>query len=544
MPIYLVLAAIVLAPVLSRFEDSIPAPGGLFDPPLQAFLVGWNWHALATAPRTLFHVPIFHPEPWTLTYMDSMIGETLLAAPVLAVHGSIAAAYNFVLLASFALSAWGAYRLTRLFGVSRAGAFLSGLFFGFCPYRFANLALLNQLQTELLPWGIFFAIRYARRGRLRDAVGTLGVLAAQVYFGWYYAYYLAFAVAISLLVARLGGTWAAPRHPARALAFVALTALASIAPVALPYLLQRGVGVLHRTLGESALYSADVLDYLRTNPSLIGARLPWALSGPQSYWPGFLVVALALAGVVASWRECYRPAGIPAALAGTGFVLSLGPILHVAGRAIPIPLPYAVLYYVVPGFSGMRAPGRFAVLVALGFAVLAGIGYERCVVFLRGPARRFVGIALSLLIVAGTLDRSIPLLTLPNARTMAPIYRRIAALPGQEPILEIPVPGTEADENVVDALRQYTVLYHGKPRLDGVSGFVTPRYREFRRVIQSFPDPDALAAARSLGARWILVHFGDYTPAQRAGLAQRVASERLLEPAAREQDDVLYRLGP
>jgi sugar phosphate isomerase/epimerase len=127
---------------------------------------------------------------------------------------------------------------------------------------------------------------------------------------------------------------------------------------------------------------------------------------------------------------------------------------------------------------------------------------------------------------------------------MAPIYRRIAALPGQEPILEIPVPGTEAGENVVDALRQYAVLYHGKPRLDGVSGFATPRYREFRRVIQSFPDPDALAAARLLGARWIVVHFGDYTPPRRADLARRVASERLLEPTAQEQADVLYRLGP
>ena len=39
---------------------------------------------------------------------------------------------------------------------------------------------------------------------------------------------------------------------------------------------------------------------------------------------------------------------------------------------------------------------------------------------------------------------------------------------------------------------------HGKPRLDGVSGFVTPATRRLRLSVQDFPSPAAIAAPRTL----------------------------------------------
>ena len=92
---------------------------------------------------------------------------------------SAAAAYNFLFLLSFVLSGWAVYRLARLFPVSRPAAFLAGLLFAFSPYRLSNLDLLNQLQTQFLPLGLFFGIRYVRKARTRDLVGTMGALTAQ-----------------------------------------------------------------------------------------------------------------------------------------------------------------------------------------------------------------------------------------------------------------------------------------------------------------------------------------------------------------------------
>ena len=151
---------------------------------LQIFLVGWGWQALTTHPFGIFNAPIFYPEPRTLTYMDSMIGEAVVAGPVSVFFGP-AAGYNFLVLLSFVTSGWILYRLARFYGVSRMGSFLAGFFFAFCPYRLSNLGELNQLQTEFIPLGLLFTARFMRSGAFRYGAGAALTLVLQAYFGWY-----------------------------------------------------------------------------------------------------------------------------------------------------------------------------------------------------------------------------------------------------------------------------------------------------------------------------------------------------------------------
>jgi len=380
---------------------------------------------------------------------------------------------------------------------------------------------------------------------MRHAISMATVIVVQVWFGWYYAYYLAIAMVLTLLVARPSGLATTSPWQPKVLAVAAALALVAIAPVLVPYLQQRmAVPEMRRSLGESALYSADLLDYVRTVPVLLGGRLPWALTGEQSYWPGLVTILLGSLGFVNAWRPARRLARIPIVITATGFVLSLGPILHVAGHAIRIPLPYALLYYVIPGASGMRAPARLAVLVVLGASVLAGVGYESLRRILGGRMRPLAATGILLIMLAGSIDFSLAPVELPRPEILAPIYRDLASLPGHEPVLEIPVPATEADENPKHALRQYAALFHGKPRLDGVSGFVTPRYRHFRKSLQAFPADSALSMASSFGARWVVVHYADEVLPRPDRLAGQVAMATRLRLVAREGSDVLYRLEP
>jgi hypothetical protein len=557
LPAYLLVTVVSLFPILERPGSAIPSSRAVFDPPLQAFLIGWDWYALTTDPASIFNAPIFHPEHRTLTYMDHMIGETLLASPVFAVHGSLAAAYNFLLFLSFPLSAWATYRLARLFRVSRLGAFLAGLIFAFSAYRFANLDLLNQLQTQFIPLGLFFWIRYLQRHKLRDAAGTFATLVVQVFFGWYYAFYLFLALLLAFLYAWASRLTQVPRRQWAALLVTAALALVAILPVTWPYVETRTeMPSFRRTLGESALYSADVLDYTKWSASSSVARFLRLPTGPQSYWPGLAAVVLGAFGIATilrrlkggrGWRDLMQRAGwagFPLLLTVTGFILSLGPILHVAGRRIWLPLPYAVLYFVIPGFSSMRAPARLAVMVTLGMALLAGIGYARVLDRVRGRGRLRQSLAAIPFVVAlaGAADSPRSMLELPDHSTMPPIYRWIDALPGATAILELPVPANDSDENEAHSIRQLLTLYHGKPRLDGTSGFVSPSYRTFRSLIQTFPDDSALAAIRSLGGDVVVVHYGDYAPADRARLAARVASEPRLALRARAGSDAAYLL--
>src|SRR6266850_1777823 len=385
--LYLVITLALTWPLVLHFRDSIPGIWTGFDPMVQAFILGWDAGALTSNPARLFHPPIFYPEPNALTYMDHMIGETVAAAPAFLIGHSAAAAYNFLFLVSFVLSGWAVYRLARLFQVSRPAAFLAGLLFAFSPYRLGNMDMLNQLQTQFLPLGLFFGIRYIGKARIRDLLGMTGVLVTQAYFGWYYTYYLAIALCVLFLYGLFRRERGMQPHQAAPIVGAAFLTIILLLPVAIPYIREaRALPEFRRSLGESALYSADVLDYLKLNRNAVISRWIPAPTGAQAYWPGLVAAVLAILGAREVWRrrdgvhENMRrlgQGGYFLILAGVSFVLSLGPILHVAGARIWIPLPYAALYYVIPGFSSMRAPARFASLVLLGFSVLAAFGFDR-----------------------------------------------------------------------------------------------------------------------------------------------------------------------
>ena len=128
--------------------------------------------------------------------MDHLIGPALLAWPLAAWP---VAAYNTLVLLATVASGWFMYRLTRLLGVSRAVAFGAGLLYAFGPFRHANLSNLNQLQTQFLPLGLFFGIRFLRRWRTHDLVGAGLTLVVQSWFGWYYVFQLGLALALLAL---------------------------------------------------------------------------------------------------------------------------------------------------------------------------------------------------------------------------------------------------------------------------------------------------------------------------------------------------------
>jgi hypothetical protein len=546
-PVYILAAVLYTWPTAREFSRSIPTSGTFVDAPFQAFLLGWDGQALARSPGHVFDPPIFYPEQNTLTYMDHLIGETVLASPFLLLFPSVAPAYNFLLLLSFVLSAWGAYRLARLLQVSRPAAFLAGFLYAFSFYRFANIDSLNQMQMQFFPIAIFFGIRFLRRGRTRDFLGVALTFLAQVYFGWYYTCYLACALVLLLAYGLLRHRASLARAHGFACAAIALATLALALPVTLPYLREaRLLPEFHRSLGEVTQYSASGLDYFRINPNAILAKWLLFAVGPQSYWPGPVALLLAALGLVARLKHDLprgaRDAGYFFLLMVVAYVFSLGPYLHVAGHRV-LPLPYGLLFRSVPLLSSMRAAGRLSTLVLLGLVIWAAIGYD----FLRRrmPSRiawLVPAIAFPLAVLT-VWQLPLRMLELPTADRLPPVYAWLARQPDAFPILELP-PGPEiTNENERQVLRQFCVLYHRKPTLDGASGFVSQRYRRFRATMLRFPANEAIEAASGMGARLVIVHLGEYEAEGRETLLRQMEADPRFEPVAAFGMDRVYRLG-
>src|SRR5262249_22321481 len=139
---------------------------------------------------------------------------------------------------------------------------------------------------------------------------------------------------------------------------------------------------------------------------------------------------------------------------------------------------YWYFYQFVPGFDGLRVPARFAMIVALGLAVLAGVG---AAVLERARFGRLL-IALSLgfmiaeswavpipLNVNSTRYRQPDLAPLPNTLPMGsdapPVYRFIANLPPSSALLELPF-----GEIAFETRYMFFSISHWRPLANGYSG--------------------------------------------------------------------------
>jgi hypothetical protein len=209
-----------------------------------------------------------------------------------------------------------------------------------------------------------------------------------------------------------------------------------------------------------------------------------------------------------------------AALAGiAAFLLSLGPEMRTEGRLIADVGPYSFLYWNVPGFDGLRVPARYAMLVVLFLAIVAGHGAAAI------ERRHRFGGAIAMLVatlaVAEAFAAPIPLNgTVEEVRYATPPPRVHPAdrAPAVYRFLEtLPAPGTVVVEFPFGewAYELRYVFYstvHWHPLLNGYSGHFPMSYNlnavHFRRPLDS--RERSWEALTKSGATHAIVHSNYY----------------------------------
>ncbi|HMB79030.1 MAG TPA: 6-pyruvoyl-tetrahydropterin synthase-related protein [Vicinamibacterales bacterium] len=319
------------------------------------------------------------------------------------------AAYNWLVLLSFPLSAAAAYLLARHFELPRAGALFAALLFAFSPFHIAHAAYHPHIaQTQWLPLYLLALWRCMDRADLRASAflgaATIAVTLSNFYGGLIAAVVTPAAVAVYWFARARFGT-DAPRRLAVTIGTLTGLALAGLAFVGW----HAGAVLSHRaafafTRGDLFLYSAKWWSYLVppvVHPLLGGlARRIWIAAGvndgllEQQVSLGWSVIALgliAIGGWLATAVAPPRSAGLPgprssalkgppynnsvpilAGVAIVALVCSLSPERTVFG--VTISRPSALLYSIVPMF---RSYARFGVVVQLMAALLAGVGASR-----------------------------------------------------------------------------------------------------------------------------------------------------------------------
>ena len=480
--------AVLLYPQLSAMH-SVPDLG---DPLFSIWRMSWVFRQLTGDPRPLFHANIFHPEPLTLTYSDSMLLPSLMAAPLIAIGLHPLLVYNLLFVSSFLFSAAATYLLLFKWAGSARAAFVAGVVFGFYPYRFEHYSHLELQMTAWMPLTLLAVDRAIATLRLRDAGVVALCWIAQLYSSLYYGVFFAlYGLAVSLVLARTRGV-AVRRLVRPAVAATAVAVILAI-PLARPYLAaQARKGT--RDIGTVTELSATPADYLRAD--LRSARygtitLP-GRKPERALFPGVTPLVLSGAGLL-------PPIGSVQLATLAGLLVAFDGSLGFNG------LSYPALYEWFPPIRGLRVPARFSILVGFSLAILSGFGARRML-------RRRTGISghvlFSLLIVAVMADFQ-PILRLRSAwRDPPSVY---ASLAGRTDVVlaEFPFPRqlADLDDNLI---YMYFSVWHGAAMVNGYSGFFPPDYADVIKGLAGFPDADAFGLLRQRGVTHVTVNCAFY----------------------------------
>lgn len=372
--LYALLATGMTWPLLERPQSRLHGNGDVYG---NVWAMSWVAHQLPRDPLRLFESNMYFPHAKSLGYAESLLPQGLQALVVIGLGGSAALAYNLVLVLTFPVAGLGAMLLARELGATRGPAFLAGLGFAFCAYRWDHLVHVQSLSCGWLPFVLLYGLRTLRRPSLGSAVGAGAFAWLQVLSSGYYAFLVAVAVALLVATEALRGRRETGRLPAGlwTLARALLVATVAAAPV---FLQHREVTARHgfaRGVAEMWVWSAGPLSWLDPGPytALPHARLLHAVfADREPLYPGLVFLVAGLSGLALAGRR--TPAGLCAALLGAGVLLASGAEWRLFG--LDLPGPFA-LVRLLPGGLLLRTPARFGVLGLLGLDLLAALALTR-----------------------------------------------------------------------------------------------------------------------------------------------------------------------
>ncbi len=483
----------------------------LGDPLVQAWQIAWDGHALTTQPLSLFQANMFWPLDDSLAFSDALAGYAPAGLVGEGVHAAVAR-YDLLFLFAYALCFAGAYLLARELGANTAGAIVAGVAFAYAPWRLEQEGHLHIISSGAIPLALFLLLRGYRRQSAKTIVA--GWLVAAWQFSLGFSLGLPLAYLLAALTAAVAIAWLRRGRPRPGREIVVATAAGMLCFALVAGLLARPyMRVLHdhpeakRTIENVSSFSGPPYEFLVASED---SRIWGAATKPlrdqlefvpeQTLFPGLAILALALFSLRAGTlpRHVTRRLGY-AALAFA--VLSLGFKLN----GVSWLYPYRWLYEFLPGWQGIRVPGRLHTLTTLCLALLAAGGAQALVNRARAASASrgaFAAAATTAVLSVAVLAEGWGFADHPTVEVAPAGY---AAAP--QPALHLP---TGAFDN-----RRY-VLWStdGFPDIvNGRGSFIPTEFQAVIDVTATFPDTRSVAALRKLGVRSVTVHLEHASPA-------------------------------
>jgi len=381
------------------------------DPQLFIWYLGWIPHQLSHGLNPLFTNYLSYPPGVNLMWNTSMLFPAVVLWPVTALFGPVVA-YNVLITAGIALSAWCGFLAARRFVDRDLACFLAGLVYGFSTGMLAQaLGHPHVVVAVFPPLALILGHEILVTRRLNPVVaGALAgvasalqlltgeeVLAATLVIA-------AFGVALLALM-HLGQVRASLPYVAKATgAALVVFAILAAYPLGFQFL---GPQRVSGSVQGPDVYVSDLLAFF-----LPGNLIHFTGNVTENdAYVGLPLLALFAAGLVLGWREPrIRWIGLTALIVA---VLSLGPHLHVDGNVTPVWLPWALVARLPLMESAL--PARLMDIGFLGIGIVVAYACARAL-----TATRPWQVATVVLLLAGV--SAVPSIPYPSVAASAPAF--------------------------------------------------------------------------------------------------------------------------
>lgn len=435
---------------------------------------------------------IFYPIGLSMT---DGIFPMMLFAPLTRFLGATVS-YNIYLISTFALAGLGMFLLSRKLSISYLSSVMAGIIFAFFPFHFG--AAMGHLHAFSIMWIPFFALaatNFIDRPSLRNTFIAAFTFAITALTSWTVAVMAALYFAIFLLfnykeLFKKSSFF-------RLIQFVCISTFLMI-PGLYPLISEISTGEYTKPVNEFIKYSADLLSFITPSPlhPIWGSYFKNANSNftgnisENMMFVGFSVLLFAVTGAVVSRKNNHARIMIFVTL--FFLVLSLGPVLHIAGsdhfteNNITVKLPGMLEAY-LPVLDMIRVPSRYIVMIMFGLSILAAFGMDHIARILSQKFSRLsvLPYAVQILGCALVIFEFMAVLPVQAVIKTPQFYYNIRDSHGASPILDVPIilMGTNNNDFHLDSkLMEYYYGYqkiHQKPIFGGYWSRAANNYERF-----------------------------------------------------------------
>lgn len=486
----LTLTVVFLWPIFPNFHTHLTSRQ---DGILIAWLIDWGSEALLTD-QNVFNAPFFHPYQNTLAYSDLFFSTALLNLPLkLLGQQNIIINHNWHLITGSLMVFWGQFRLGKLLFKRFDLAILSGVIFAFSHFHLDYAAHLHSFLVAGLPWSIYFWLKFKETKQDRYLLG-LTLAGLYQFLNSVMSGYLLLTVLLPFLL----------NSQSR---LVIQTQWRQFIPWGLggglimwffywPYWQVFQEFHFVRTIRDAAHFSFG-LDKLFEPQVLLFAGLFFCLLGLNHLQP------------------LSRKTKLYLIITLLGGILMLGPVLKWQGQTIkifsqPLPLPYAVMYYLVPGLKAVRATSRWIIVMGFGFALLLpqllseGDWWQHKNSRQKRRLGGYLTLAITIILLLSQYQTG-RIYAVPT--TLPTIYQTIATQPPTV-LAEFPTyVWSQPDQYFHEADRLLFQSLHRQKLYNGFSGFAPPLLeKRWQLISDQLELPETIEHLKHSGVELIMLH--------------------------------------